>query len=76
MMDGRIKAIKHGLLLAGLSNKVAVLSYSAKFASGFYGPFRDASNSVPKFGDRQMYQLPAGSSGLAARAVVNLEKFK
>ncbi|XP_001604460.2 endoplasmic reticulum chaperone BiP isoform X2 [Nasonia vitripennis] len=68
MMDGRIKAIKHGLAAAGLSNKVAVLSYSVKFASGFYGPFRDASKSAPKFGDRQCYQLPSGSNGLAARA--------
>lgn len=70
MMDGRIKAIKQGLLTAGLSNKVSVLSYAVKFASGFYGPFRDASKSAPKFGDRQCYQLPSGSNGLAARAAV------
>ncbi|XP_011168510.1 delta-aminolevulinic acid dehydratase isoform X2 [Solenopsis invicta] len=68
MMDGRISAIKHGLATAGLSNKVAVLSYAVKFASGLYGPFRDASQSAPKFGDRKCYQLPPGSNGLAARA--------
>ncbi|XP_023245404.1 heat shock 70 kDa protein cognate 3 isoform X1 [Copidosoma floridanum] len=68
MMDGRIKAIKVALANAGLSNKVAVLSYAVKFASGFYGPFRDASKSAPQFGDRQCYQLPSGSNGLAARA--------
>lgn len=71
MMDGRISAIKHGLATAGLSNKVAVLSYAVKFASGLYGPFRDASQSAPKFGDRKCYQLPPGSNGLAARAAVS-----
>ncbi|XP_070515809.1 endoplasmic reticulum chaperone BiP isoform X3 [Cardiocondyla obscurior] len=68
MMDGRVSAIKQGLAAAGLSNKVAVLSYAVKFASGLYGPFRDASQSAPKFGDRKCYQLPPGSNGLAARA--------
>ncbi|KOX79366.1 Delta-aminolevulinic acid dehydratase [Melipona quadrifasciata] len=68
MMDGRISAIKKKLATAGLMNKVAVLSYAVKFASGFYGPFRDASQSAPKFGDRKCYQLPPGSNGLAARA--------
>ncbi|XP_018370604.1 PREDICTED: delta-aminolevulinic acid dehydratase [Trachymyrmex cornetzi] len=68
MLDGRIGAIKLGLAAAGFSNKVAVLSYAVKFASGLYGPFRDASQSAPKFGDRKCYQLPPGSNGLAARA--------
>lgn len=68
MMDGRIGAIKHGLATAGYSNKVAVLSYAIKFASGLYGPFRDASQSSPKFGNRMCYQLPSGSNGLAVRA--------
>ncbi|KAK0179855.1 hypothetical protein PV327_005566 [Microctonus hyperodae] len=68
MMDGRIKAIKEALVNEGLSNQVAVLSYAVKFASGFYGPFRNASKSAPKFGDRSCYQLPPGSTGLAARA--------
>ena len=44
-------------------------SYSAKFASSFYGPFRDAAKSAPASGDRKCYQLPPGSRGLAARAV-------
>ncbi|XP_067661712.1 delta-aminolevulinic acid dehydratase-like [Haliotis asinina] len=69
MMDGRIGAIKKGLREAGLDNRVAVMSYSAKFASSFYGPFRDAAKSAPSFGDRKCYQLPPGSIGLAERAV-------
>lgn len=53
----------------GYGNRVAVMSYSAKFASSFYGPFRDAAKSAPSFGDRKCYQLPPGSVGLAERAV-------
>ncbi|KAH0563826.1 hypothetical protein KQX54_007075 [Cotesia glomerata] len=68
MMDSRIGAIKKALDKADLAHKVAVLSYAVKFASGFYGPFRDASKSAPKFGDRKCYQLPPNSTGLAARA--------
>ncbi|XP_045621441.1 delta-aminolevulinic acid dehydratase [Procambarus clarkii] len=68
MMDGRVGAIKAALQEAGLSNSVSVLSYAVKFASSFYGPFRDAAKSAPTFGDRRCYQLPPGSSGLAARA--------
>ncbi|KAJ8039171.1 Delta-aminolevulinic acid dehydratase [Holothuria leucospilota] len=68
MMDGRIGAIKEELKLHKLASKVAVMSYSAKFASCFYGPFRNAANSAPGEGDRQKYQLPSGSRGLAARA--------
>lgn len=70
MMDGRIGAIKKALDNVNLTNKVSVLSYAVKFASGFYGPFRDASKSSPKFGDRKCYQLPPGSNGLASRAAV------
>lgn len=70
MMDGRIGPIKKSLVKANLSNKVSVLSYAVKFSSGFYGPFRDAANSAPKFGDRKCYQLPSGSKGLAKRAAV------
>lgn len=70
MMDGRIAAIKKALASAGLSNTVSVLSYAAKFASGFYGPFRDAAKSAPSSGDRKCYQLPPGSKGLAARAAL------
>lgn len=58
MMDGRIHAIKQQLIANKLSGKVAVMSYSAKFASCFYGPFRDAAKSAPTFGDRKCYQLP------------------
>lgn len=70
MMDGRIGAIKKALEDSGLLNKVSVLSYSVKFASNYYGPFRDAAQSAPKFGDRKAYQLPCGSMGLAMRAAV------
>ncbi|XP_055380382.1 delta-aminolevulinic acid dehydratase [Condylostylus longicornis] len=69
MMDNRIKAIKDALISHGFEKKVALLSYAAKFASTFYGPFRDAAKSAPAFGDRRCYQLPSGSKGLAARAV-------
>uniref|UniRef100_A0A8C6SH60 Delta-aminolevulinic acid dehydratase n=1 Tax=Neogobius melanostomus TaxID=47308 RepID=A0A8C6SH60_9GOBI len=61
MMDGRVRAIKQFLLVNGLGNKVSVLSYSAKFASCYYGPFRDAAQSKPAFGDRRCYQLPPGA---------------
>ena len=68
MMDGRVAAIKARLAGAGLAGRCAVLSYSVKFASSFYGPFRDAAKSAPAFGDRRCYQLPPGGRGLAARA--------
>lgn len=69
MMDGRILSITKKFKEIGKRHKVTVMSYSAKFASCFYGPFRDAALSTPKFGDRRNYQLPPGSSGLANRAV-------
>jgi porphobilinogen synthase len=69
MMDGRVAAIRSALRAAHLGNKVSILSYSAKFASSFYGPFRDAVKSSPAFGDRRCYQLPPGAIGLAMRAV-------
>ena len=72
MMDGRVAAIKKSLVAANLYNKVAVLSYAVKFSSGFYGPFRDAAQSAPQFGDRKCYQLPPGSKGLASRAAVSI----
>lgn len=71
MMDGRIGAIKSELHEAGLASQVTVLSYAVKFASSFYGPFREAAKSAPAFGDRRCYQLPPGASGLAARAAVS-----
>ena len=68
MMDGRIGHIKKRLNRIGLGNKVGLLSYSAKFESCFYGPFRDAANSAPSLGDRKWYQLPPTSRGLASTA--------
>ncbi len=61
MMDGRIGYIRKKLDEHGYTN-VLILAYTAKYASGFYGPFRDALNSVPKFGDKKTYQMnPANS---------------
>jgi len=62
MMDGRVGAIKAALAAekTGLESRVAVMAYAAKFASCFYGPFRDAARSGMSFGDRSLYQLPAG----------------
>ncbi|KAF8330757.1 delta-aminolevulinic acid dehydratase [Cantharellus anzutake] len=70
MMDGRVKAIKRALIEAGLGNRCTLMSYSAKFASAMYGPFRDAAGSTPSFGDRKCYQLPPGAHGLAQRAII------
>ena len=71
MMDGRVGAIKESLAAAGggLAARTAVMSYAAKFASCFYGPFRDAAGSAAAFGDRSGYQLPPGARALAIRAV-------
>jgi Delta-aminolevulinic acid dehydratase len=61
MMDGRIGAIRLGLDEAGYT-QVAILAYTAKYASAYYGPFRDALDSAPKFGDKKTYQMnPANS---------------
>ncbi|MBP7274600.1 MAG: porphobilinogen synthase [Kiritimatiellae bacterium] len=68
MMDGRVGAIRARLDASGFE-PVAILSYAAKFASCFYGPFRDAAQSKPAFGDRRAYQLPPASRTLALRAV-------
>ena len=56
MMDGRVKAIRHTLEEAGFTN-TGILSYSVKYASAFYGPFRDAASSSPTFGDRGSHQM-------------------
>jgi porphobilinogen synthase len=56
MMDGTVGALRRGLDGAGFAN-VAVLSYAVKYASAFYGPFRDAADSAPEFGDRRSYQM-------------------
>lgn len=69
MMDGRIKLMKRGLIDAGLGNRCTLMSYSAKFASALYGPFREAAGSAPSYGDRKCYQLPPAAKGLARRAI-------
>lgn len=69
MNDGRIRAIKLKLIEEGISHKVNLMSYSAKFSGCLYGPFRDAAGSCPSFGDRKCYQLPPGGRGLARRAI-------
>jgi len=69
MMDGMVRAIRTGLDTEGFE-KIPILSYSAKYAGGFYGPFRDAAESAPRFGDRRTYQMdPAVSPGQAMREV-------
>ena len=69
MMDGQVGAIRTGLDAAGFAD-VAILAYSAKYASGFYGPFRDAAECAPQFGDRSAYQQdPARSAAEALREV-------
>lgn len=67
MMDGRVAAIRKVLDEHGFEDLI-IMSYSAKYASAFYGPFRDAAESAPQFGDRQSYQMdPAGSEKEALR---------
>jgi porphobilinogen synthase len=66
MMDGRIRAIRIGLDKAGFTD-TPIMSYAAKFASAFYGPFRDAAESAPKFGDRRSYQMDAANAREALR---------
>lgn len=68
MMDGRILRIREKLDENRLQH-VSILSYSAKFASSFYGPFRQATNNAPEFGDRRAYQLPPGSRAMAMKSV-------
>jgi porphobilinogen synthase len=68
MMDGRVAAIRAELDGYGLED-TPILSYAAKFASAFYGPFREAAESAPKFGDRRSYQMDAGNAEEALREV-------
>lgn len=68
MMDGRVGAIRRALDENGFEN-TPVLAYSAKYASGFYGPFREAAESAPKFGDRSTYQMDPANSNEAIREV-------
>ncbi|MBV9775161.1 MAG: porphobilinogen synthase [Gemmatimonadetes bacterium] len=66
MMDGRVGSIRTALDEAGFA-EVPILAYSAKFASAFYGPFRDAAESTPQFGDRRSYQMDPGNAREAIR---------
>ena len=68
MMDGRVAAIRSALDEAGLSN-TPILSYAAKFASGYYGPFREAADSAPQFGDRRSYQMDPANIREAMREI-------
>jgi len=68
MMDGRVGAIRRALDAAGFEH-VPILAYAAKFASGFYGPFRDAAESTPAFGDRRGYQMDPANVEEALREV-------
>ena len=68
MMDGRVAAIRRALDAADLIN-TPILSYAAKFASGFYGPFREAADSAPQFGDRRSYQMDGANLREAMREI-------
>jgi len=68
MMDGRVAAIRTGLDAAGFGN-TPIMSYAAKYASAFYGPFREAAESAPQFGDRRSYQMDPANAGEALREV-------
>jgi len=68
MMDGRIAAIREALDESGFES-VPIMSYAAKYASAFYGPFREAAESPPKFGDRRSYQMDPANSDEAIREV-------
>ena len=68
MMDGRIGAVRAALDQAGF-DQTGILSYAAKFASVFYGPFRDAAESPPQFGDRRSYQMDPANADEALREV-------
>jgi porphobilinogen synthase len=68
MMDGRVAAIRRALDEASFTNR-PILSYAAKFASGFYGPFREAADSAPQFGDRRSYQMDGANVREAMREI-------
>jgi porphobilinogen synthase len=68
MMDGRVAAIRGALDKAGFEN-TPILSYAAKFSSGFYGPFREAADSAPQFGDRRSYQMDPANFREAMREI-------
>ena len=68
MMDGRVRAIRTALDKSGFDD-LAIMSYAAKFASAFYGPFREAAESAPQFGDRRSYQMDPPNAREALREV-------
>ena len=68
MMDGRVAAIRRSLDSEGFSN-VPIMAYAAKYASGFYGPFREAAGSTPQFGDRRSYQMDPPNAREALREI-------
>ena len=68
MMDGRVAAIREALDGEGFQN-VAIMSYAVKYASGYYGPFRDAADSAPQFGDRRQYQMDPANGREALKEV-------
>lgn len=68
MMDGMIRTLRQGLDAASYSH-IPIMSYAAKYASGFYGPFRDAAESAPQFGDRRSYQMDPANGAEALREV-------
>jgi len=68
MMDGRVAAIRRALDAAGYQDR-PIMAYSAKFASGFYGPFREAADSAPQFGDRRTYQMDPPNGREAMREI-------
>jgi porphobilinogen synthase len=68
MMDGRVRAIREALEKNGFT-ETPIMSYAAKFASAFYGPFREAAESTPQFGDRRSYQMDAANANEALREV-------
>ncbi|MGE0489400.1 MAG: porphobilinogen synthase [Vulcanimicrobiota bacterium] len=74
MMDGRVEAIRHRLDAEGFQD-TAIMAYSAKFASSFYGPFREAAHSTPSFGDRRAYQMdPANRREALREAILDAEE--
>ena len=68
MMDGRVAGIRKALDAGGYSH-VPIMAYAAKFASAFYGPFREAAGSTPQFGDRQSYQMASGNGDEAMKEI-------
>jgi porphobilinogen synthase len=68
MMDGRIAAIRSALDSNGFQN-ISIMSYAVKYASAYYGPFRDAADSAPQFGDRRQYQMDPANSREAMKEI-------